>query len=247
MVELGRILSFAGFVFCICHTNMVFAWGQQGHSVIASIAEDRLTPEITRKVYELLQVEGYSHLDEVASWADKYRAHKKKEQAGSIYPEPSHMARFPNNFSTPSTKLVCKKLCAIQGVMLYQEVLKDAQTPPFERLLALKWIVHLVGDLHQPFHGSAFPAGAIKVSEEGKVSSLHDFWDVDIITVLNQSSSTLKARALDNNCVVPVSTTPRVWALESRDLVRDSILPGTPHQEVINQLPSKFKDKRQPS
>ena len=250
MIELGRetnhriskILSFVGLVFCIFHTNTVFAWGQLGHSVIANIAEDRLTPDTTRKVHGLLQVEGYSHLNEIANWADKYRIQKKKDQAASIYPEPSHMARFPNNFSTPSTELVCKKFCAIQGVLLYYEILKDTQRSPADRLLALKWLVHLVGDLHQPFHGSTFPAGGIKVSFQGKLRSLHDFWDVDIITELNQSSSTLKAHVLARNCVAPLSTNPRIWALEGRDLVRDKILPSTPYQELINQLPSNYKD-----
>ena len=56
---------------CLCSSGEAFAWGQEGHSIIAEIAQRRLTRESSAKVEELLK--GGS-LAPVASWADDFRA-----------------------------------------------------------------------------------------------------------------------------------------------------------------------------
>lgn len=238
----NTMLIFVTSILCLLFTDLVFAWGQQGHRVIADIAEERLTPETERKIQVMLQTEGHSHLNEIANWADKARVSRSKEYSNTEYPAPGHMARFPNDFTTPSTRSICKQFCAIQGEEFYLTVLRDNRKPNYERLLALKWVVHLVGDLHQPFHGSAFPAGAVKVRYLGQVKTLHDFWDVDIVSVAKKTDAELTNKSVNNDCIFSLSTDPRTWALESRDLVRDIILPGTPYNQSINNLPSNYKE-----
>lgn len=240
--SMNRMLILAAFILCVFFTDPVLAWGQQGHRAVANIAEEQLTTETKYKVQTLLQIEGYAHLNEIANWADKLRISHSKGYSTGEHPAPQHMARFPNDFSTPDTRSICKKFCAIQGELFYLKILKDKQKSNSEHLLALKWLVHLVGDLHQPFHGSAFPAGAVNVKFSGKVRSLHDFWDVDIISETSKNDSELKKKAMNTKCIFSLSTNPKIWALESRDLVRDKILPGTPQDQSINELPEDYKE-----
>ncbi|MFG6464153.1 S1/P1 nuclease [Roseateles sp. DXS20W] len=74
--------------------------------------------------------------------------------------------------------------CVIEALMEQTLILRSSGTSPSERLVALKWVVHLVGDVHQPLHaGLAADKGGngVQLRAFGKGSNLHALWDSGLI------------------------------------------------------------------
>ena len=88
---------------------------------------------------------------------------------------------------------------AVEAIERFKATLKDPDATKKDKIIALKWIVHLVGDVHQPLHvGRGGDAGgnAIKVKWFGKDSNLHTVWDDGMIEATKLSFSEL-ARFVD--------------------------------------------------
>jgi hypothetical protein len=85
-----RCLRFAGLIVAVIFAQapVAQAWGVEGHAVIADIAEAHLTPQSRAAVHELLATENYTHLAEVASWADYVRLQRR-------YTAPWHFVNIP--------------------------------------------------------------------------------------------------------------------------------------------------------
>jgi S1/P1 Nuclease len=121
------------------------AWGPDGHSIVAEVAQQRLSAPAERLVHKLL--EGRS-LASIASWADDYRA---------SHPETGqwHFVDIPLNVTTYDKDRDCKPDkehgdCIIAELVRVQKDLRCGSGEA--QLQALKFAVHLVGDLHQPLH-----------------------------------------------------------------------------------------------
>ena len=222
-------------------TQQAFPWGHAGHAVVADIAESRLTPEAARQVHEILAVEHFEHLHDVSAWADEI---KKDRLPGS----PAHSQRQPLDHSTEIVIGACPShYCAVQGIHDYYKMVADKSAPLEKREIALKYLVHLVGDIHQPFHGAAITGGGIHVVFLGKNDKLHGVWDAAILYTRGRDpkefAKKFEAEAADRK--LAYGGTPEQWALESRDLVRDRILPELPKAEDGKPiaLPDNYGDK----
>ena len=124
----------------LCH-----AWGGEGHQLVALIAEDMLTPQARKAVAELLDGANISDA-EVASWADEIRR-ERRETAPWHYVNISHDA---TSFDRERDGREGDNV--IEAIDRQAKVLADKTQPREKRVEALKWIVHLVGDVHQPLH-----------------------------------------------------------------------------------------------
>jgi hypothetical protein len=100
--------------------------------------------------------------------------------------------------------------------------LRDRSKPKKERMKALKYIVHLVGDLHQPLHATV-DNGVTVVKIGGKKERLHEVWDDTIIQHEGFFPWVLAKKVDKGNRSVDPST-PAGWAIEGRNLARDVIL-----------------------
>lgn len=191
------------------------AWGWNGHAIVAEIASRHLSPPIKAEVEALLATEGQRSLVDISLWADLAKALRMPDQ-------PSHVVRLPLDGGGYDPANICKKnRCAIAAVERYVAVLHDRGKPAAERLTALKYVVHLVGDLHQPLHTSA-DTGARAVTLAGAVTTLHAVWDDDIIARQGKDWRQL-AEELDNRPPPASPGTPVDWALQGRDIARDVI------------------------
>ena len=124
------------------------AFGSFGHQLIADLAQARLTPEAAGRVDGLLALEGITHLRDISTWADVVRDDPRFKRTA-----PLHYVNFPRKQCTFVMPRDCANgVCVIGGIAAFSRVLKDPRSSKFERLIALKWLVHLVGDLHQPMH-----------------------------------------------------------------------------------------------
>jgi hypothetical protein len=150
------------------------AWSRYGHEVTGHLAAAELSPEAAAMVDELLN--GRS-LGEVAAWADDVRPQRRATA-------PWHYLNAPRGVLRPSDdELNLPQGTVASAIVDHAEQLADRSLPVSQRREALKFLVHFVGDLHNPLHvaygddrgGNDFP-----VRYGGRTLSLHRYWDHDI-------------------------------------------------------------------
>lgn len=169
-------------------SGVALAWGPQGHRIIASLAEQQLTPAARKEVARLLAAEPGATLASVANWADEYRS---AETAAW------HYVNFPRHVCVYSAHRDCPDGACVVEAIAQQTAVLQADTSDASRLAALKYLVHLVGDVHQPLHaGYRDDRGAntyqLQVFMRG--SNLHAFWDSGLLYALNEDVAALTAR-----------------------------------------------------
>ena len=224
------------------------AWGVTGHAIIADIAEHHLSPAVLDQVHALLGEEGFEHLDQVASWPDTIR--KERPEAS-----PWHYVDIPLTESAYVAERDCKNGdCAIEAIKRFTAVLSDRSQPAAKREEALKFLVHFVGDLHQPLHGTenAGDHGGNKVrvtyfGDSGTQQyplSLHWVWDTTIIehhlgvkeeplsqpNLASRRAAAIAATDIDHHLGKTATgvdaADPAVWAMESHDAAKAVVYPG---------------------
>ncbi len=153
-------------------------WGRTGHAVIADIAYRELTPEARAKVDAILAGQT---IQETASWADGVRGRNDEFP----WTSPLHYANLPADaIRYDDTSMRPPEGNVVSGVTRFAAQLVDAEASELERRQALMFLVHFVGDLHQPLHaGNAEDRGGndIDISWFGSERRLHSIWDSGII------------------------------------------------------------------
>lgn len=185
------LLSIAGVLLAGMPLREVGAWGQEGHSVIAEIAQRRLSPATAAGVERLL---GRGHsLASVASWADNVR---------EAHPETYnwHFVSIPRAAGSYDAARDCKAQpggdCVVAEIERLREELRCAPSEE-QRRDALRYAVHFIGDIHQPLHALGDERGgnglAVQVEWHGLTctgrcvpkktdTNFHSVWDSAIIT-----------------------------------------------------------------
>ncbi|MBX3566975.1 MAG: S1/P1 nuclease [Rhizobiaceae bacterium] len=218
------------------------AWSGAGHEIVADIAAAQLKPEARKAVDALLAGQHLSTMAQASGWADVVRL---------VVPEgqPSHLVRLPLDGSPYDEKRDCDgQRCVVAAIGSYAAVLRDAQAPAAAKVAALNYVIHLVGDVHQPLHASADP-GKRMVSVAGRTMRLHDLWDEAIIGRRGKPPLEL-ARSITASaaCRAEPSLDPAGWAVEGRDIARDVIF-GDPRLKSDADVPDlgvSYLDERWP-
>ncbi len=211
------------------------AWNDEGHRVVALIAAGHLTPAARRQVEMLLASEGETSMADVASWAD----HIRKETDD----HPTHGVRIPLDHRPYDPKRDCSaaRACAIAGIASHIRVLGDRRAPVAARTEALKYVIHLTGDLHMPLHASQQNGGRIRVELDGKPLTLHQVWDGPILGHQGRSAIRMARRIeADGRPPGPITADPVAWATESRDIARDIVMPGIARGRGIIRLDDRY-------
>lgn len=193
------------------------AWGYKTHEVIAALAQERLTPEARQMVDELLAQEPGETLVSISTWADRVRSPSTATW---------HYLNFPREAGCNYvTERDCPDGSCAVGALERQVERLRSDPDPKEQLTALKWVVHLVGDLHQPLHaGYADDKGAnlFQVQAFGKGSNLHSLWDTGIPTNWPTGLEGLAEEARAKAAKVMVTKfEPAAWAEQSCRLVNE--------------------------
>jgi hypothetical protein len=147
-----------------------FAWGPKGQQITVMIAERYLTASAKEKI---MKVTGNKPLSFFATWADQARNTNEWNDTGSwhyIDVEDEGRIAQPSPLNAPTDVLSALEYCSRN---------LQSETDVSKKLTWLKFIVHLVGDLHQPMHvGRPEDRGGnlIKVMY-GKLINLHALWD----------------------------------------------------------------------
>jgi hypothetical protein len=153
-----------------------FAWGPEGHELVARIADSELTPAVKARVLEILGPG--KTMASIASWADEVR--RARSESG-----PWHYIDIPNNKSHLDMERDCAKGdCVVSAISHFRQVLRDATTPPEQRREALMFIIHFVGDMHQPLHSSDNKdrgGNSVQVMFHDRRTNLHSLWDSGLL------------------------------------------------------------------
>ena len=167
------LLIFFGFA-----AQTAYAWGSEGHALVADIAEANLTVKAKQQIQALLALEGYSHLEEVASWAD----HSPPRDAQT---SPWHYVAIPLAASQFDEQRDClNHNCVIGKIADFAHQLADKNLDQNQRLQALKWLVHFVGDLHVPLHAANnndHGGNDVKLHYFARETNFHKLWDTTIL------------------------------------------------------------------
>ncbi|MDE6322880.1 MAG: S1/P1 nuclease [Paramuribaculum sp.] len=156
-------------------SSFAFGWGQKGHDIVAEIAGRHLTPAARHAVDSIL---GGRSMVYWANWLDN--ASHTPEYA---YSKTWHYKNVDEG-DTYESALANPAGDAVTAIKAQIETLSDHSAPIEKSGLAMKMLIHIVGDLHQPMHmGHASDLGAnrIKVKYFGRDVNLHSVWDGSIL------------------------------------------------------------------
>lgn len=155
-----------------------FAWGHEGHEIIADVATHYLTKRAKKKLNFYLHYLHKKSLAQIANWADKYK--ETHPQTG-----PWHYVDIPLKAKTYNARKYCKNGdCIITKLEHFEVQLSDPARTTKQRARALEFVVHFVGDLHQPLHcADNHDRGGndVHVVFMGDSTNLHRVWDYGII------------------------------------------------------------------
>jgi hypothetical protein len=193
--------------------HQAFAWGDDGHKVVALIAEHYLTPEVRNTVAALLAQDTdpltEHDIASEATWADKYRNHHRETASWHFVDieldNPDIDAACHGRAPLPAGVVASNGPpdCVLDKIRQFADELKAPGTDPEERLVALKFVLHFVGDMHQPLHSSDNHdkgGNAVKVIVDGfphkTRDELHAFWDTQFVDGIEGSPSALAEELL---------------------------------------------------
>jgi len=213
------------------------AWGPQGHRTVGAIADRLLTPQAHEAVTVILADDRDKFgnpsqrmtLEAVSVWADEIRGTPGEHLAW-------HYDDIPVCGSEPKSRYCPDGQCNTEQLKRLLAVLADTRATPRERDEALKWVVHLVGDIHQPLHaadngddgGNRVAVALEGVKTRGR-ENLHHVWDNDLVTLAlhtrghQQPPPNIDALAAEAHALVADAGegSPDGWASESNHLARN--------------------------
>ncbi|GAA0326144.1 S1/P1 nuclease [Sphingomonas oligophenolica] len=180
----------------------VFAWGSEGHILVAAIARSRLTPETVAKIDAILAQDHDTltppDMLSRSTWADAWRGagHRETAEWHFVDVELGHpdfdaaCYGHPAPATPPSTGPA--QDCIVDKVAQFAQELGARDTPPAERILALKYVLHFVGDLHQPLHvadNHDRGGNCVHIALGGqRTVNLHSYWDTVVVSELGSDA-----------------------------------------------------------
>ena len=190
-----------------------YPWGDTGHEIICEIAFQELTPQARTQVKQLLQQDpDFMLFSKACTWPD----HPRK-RAGEHF---VNLPRAATQIGDDPCPLDDK--CVVTAIEADLTILSQANAPAPDRLAALKFLGHWVGDVHQPLHVSfKDDRGGNAILEQGPCANdLHAVWDTCILERtlgkdIRYIAAELRARVTDAERTAWTSTGAKDWANES--------------------------------
>lgn len=193
-----------------------WAWGGEGHRIVAAIAQTQLSPGARMEIGQLLAQEPGATLESISTWADEVRS---PSTARWHYVNIERQAAC--NYSVQRD--CAGDQCVVEAIRRQSAVLASPASSG-ARLQALKYLVHLVADVHQPLHaGHADDRGGnqYQVQTGGHGTNLHALWDSGLIDAWPGGVQELRLSATRQAAAIPAVTAiePERWAEESCRIV----------------------------
>lgn len=216
---MNKILRNSVLIAALLSFNFGYSWGTTGHRVIAEIAENHLSGKSKRQLKKII---GNQKLAYWATWPDNI-----KSDTTGVW-KPTERWHYVNVNSQGNIKQFTDSLKAEKGTNIYTQIkvfsdqIKDKKTTAQDREIALRFLIHLVGDAAQPMHVGRFAdlgGNRIKLNYFGSPTNLHSLWDSKMVD-FEKYSYTEYARVLDVKSKEEVKTiqlgTLEDWLFDSQ-------------------------------
>ncbi len=266
-----RLIRVARAAFCaatllLASPAPAHAWGDEGHQIIATVADALLKPDVRRTVHVLLATDEDPLSDHdiasEATWADHLRnadpdgARRRTRQWHFVDIElraPSLETacfRRPALATTVVASMGPAQDCVVDKIDQFAAELAWQATADDERLVALKFLLHFVGDVHQPLHASDDEdrgGNEKRVSAQGyRANNLHHYWDTEFVRALGVDPGEVAANLLTHMSQADVNRwaagTPADWARETFQVGRRDaygLLPP-PNRRGVYRLDERY-------
>jgi hypothetical protein len=193
-------------------------WFDFGHRLVAEVAESRFTDHTRAAVRDLLA--GQSPAD-ASLWADRIRSQRRDTS-------PLHYVNIPLIADAYDPVRDCPDgRCVIGAVDSFQRVLASPSAPRSERVEALRFLLHLIGDLHQPLHvadNQDKGGNNTQVRLGGRGTNLHKAWDGEMIETLATPEPEYLARLKRRMATLDLASFERgtvvEWAMEGHAIAQ---------------------------
>ena len=214
------------FLALLLSASPAMAWGPRGHQAIAHLAAMNLTPQARAQVASLLSGDAEAMMVMSANWADEIR--DTRPQTG-----PWHYVnlKISGDLRYRAARDCPRDACVVAQIARQEAVLRGS-APRAQKAEALKYLIHLIADIHQPLHAADNNdrgGNSVFLRGGGQRITLHHFWDDDMVVASGRDPRAI-ARALD--AAIPRGRkdtlgagTPMAWAQRSATIARDHIYP----------------------
>lgn len=227
-----------------------WAWGGEGHRIIALIAADRLTPVARAEVSDLLGGDARASMEEVSTWADEIRRDRPETA-------PWHYVNIEISTSGYDAARDCPAgACVVAQVQKDERILADHRLAKPVRAEALRFLIHFVGDLHQPLHcadNHDRGGNEVQVLVGADETNLHAVWDTNVVAALGQNpdqvASSLAAQIAPGDETAWRRGSPADWANETFGIAKRviySALPGEGGTTAPIILPRDYAARERP-
>jgi hypothetical protein len=204
--------------------SSAFAWGTEGHEIIALVAARELGPAARAQIAHLLG--GEAMLVHDANWADEIRDQRRDTSAWHYVDIPLAAPGYDARRDCPNEG------CVVVQIEKDLRILRDRGAGDRTHAEALRFLVHFTADVHQPLHAEDNDdkgGNQVHVTIGRERSNLHHVWDVDVVEALGFDANAV-ADELERN-LSPAQRkawqagTPAQWANEVHGIARDQIYP----------------------
>jgi len=266
----SRIL-WTSFLLSLAPSVPAWPWGDEGHEIVGIVADHYLDPAVREKVQALLAMDGSgltadTGIASESTWADRYRdSDRASSRTRYLQTREWHYADIelgatglhpacPDDSALPAEVVASQGAphdCIVDKINQFRAELSSARTPAPERLLALQFLLHFVGDLHQPLHAADdrdHGGNEVRVVLAGsRAGNLHQYWDTLFVERLGMNSAAVAATLIDD--ITPAqrrewaSGSPADWAMQSHALAQ-TIAYGAlpPGHDGIHVLGASYAD-----
>jgi S1/P1 Nuclease len=227
------------------HARTAQAWGDEGHEVVALVAQSFLEADVRKRLNALLaaDTDGLTAHDiaSEATWADKFR--DANDDGSRAKTRQWHFVDI--EIAAPNLDEACfnhppiptgatasngpSDDCVVDKIQEFATELSNPATDLDERVVALKFLLHFVGDVHQPLHSSDDHdrgGNDKRVSAAGlKAGNLHHFWDTEFVEELGPDAKTIASDLIGHISEAQrkqwEAGEPADWAQESLQIAKD--------------------------
>ena len=239
--RLALAALFAASAYLVLPSSPALAWNEEGHRIVALVAQHYLEPAVKQKIDAMLAADpDPTTAHDIASesiWADA--AHPEANRAAATWHDVPMEVDHPDlgkacnghprlPAGTPASRGPAD--CAVDKIDQFAAELSSKATPSEEKLLAVKYLLNLIADLHQPVYASDdHNQGGLTLRVSGgggAPDSLRHYWDAEFIDYLGDDPAAIADDLADgirqSKTFDKMSKgTPTEWARESFELARD--------------------------
>jgi hypothetical protein len=238
------------------------AWGSLGHTTVAFIAQNFVSQDTKKFAQRILNDTSPAYLANVATWADSYRS-QAEGAFSSVFHYIDALDSPPQSCGVVYERDCPDEGCIVSALANYSTRAVEKDVGLAEQQKALKWVIHFVGDIHQPLHVENVEVGGnlINVTFNGARTNLHAAWDTAIPQKLAGNYSLANAQTWASTLTSDIKRgkykkdsrtwlkdldvnkkidSAMVWAQDANKYVCSTVIPNGPDAVRNQELSGKY-------